>query len=314
MRPHFAGAFALIISLFWTPAIAGEDHDTHAGHAHGQHEHAHEEGHIEITNETAQEAGIVIAKATLRAIDEHITLNGRISPNRDTTVAVPARFSAVVSEMFVTWGQSVTKGQKLAVLDARTTNQSYTITAPASGIILQRNASRGDVVDSEVLFVIADLSDVWAEFHVFPSDLAQVSEGLPVHVKSLSSNDETTAPISLLMPTADAFSQTVMAVVRLPNDARIWKPGMTVEGDVHLAQQGEKVVAVALGAVQRIEGKSVVFVKEQEGYEPRTVMLGRRDDTHVEVLEGLKAGEHYASEGSFILKADLGKSEAEHAH
>ena len=284
MLRHFVGAAALICSLLALPVWAEKKHDDHA---HGEEAHEHEEGHIELTDEAAQNAGIVISEAIPRAIDEHITLTGRIVANRDTTIAVPARFSAVVKEMFVTWGETVSKGQKLAVLDARTTNQSYTITAPINGIILERNSSKGDVVDSEVLFVIADLSDVWAELHVFPRDLAQMAEGLPVHVQSLNSEDETTAPISLLMPTADAFSQTVLAVVTLPNENRIWKPGMTVEGDVHLAGEGDAVLAVTLGAVQRMEGKSIIFVKEDDGYEMRPVVLGRRDDTHVEVLDGL---------------------------
>jgi cobalt-zinc-cadmium efflux system membrane fusion protein len=32
------------------------------------------------------------------------------------------------------------------------------------------------------------------------------------------------------------------------------------------------------------------------------------------VLQGLKAGERYASAGSFVLKAELGKDSAEHEH
>ena len=81
---------------------------------------------------------------------------------------------------------------------------------------------------------------------------------------------------------------------------------MTNEIDVPLA--------VELDAIQRLDGSENVFVREGETFEPRKVLLGRRDDVHAEIISGLKVGEKYASGDTFILKAELGKSEAEHEH
>jgi cobalt-zinc-cadmium efflux system membrane fusion protein len=36
-----------------------------------------------------------------------------------------------------------------------------------------------------------------------------------------------------------------------------------------------------------------------------------KDGEHVEILEGLKPGQQYVAVNSFILKAEIGKSEAE---
>jgi cobalt-zinc-cadmium efflux system membrane fusion protein len=63
-----------------------------------------------------------------------------------------------------------------------------------------------------------------------------------------------------------------------------------------------------------MEDQTVIFVKEDHGFEARPVQLGKSDGDHVEVLSGLKAGEEYVSQGSFIVKADMGKSAAEHEH
>lgn len=41
---------------------------------------------------------------------------------------------------------------------------------------------------------------------------------------------------------------------------------------------------------------------------------GERDDEHVEILDGLSVGEVYAADNSFVVKAEIGKSEAEHSH
>ncbi|MFC7693703.1 hypothetical protein ACFQY5_33390 [Paeniroseomonas aquatica] len=66
--------------------------------------------------------------------------------------------------------------------------------------------------------------------------------------------------------------------------------------------------------MQQIEGESVVFVRTPDGFEKREVVLGRGDQDAVEVVFGLDAGERYAAGNTFVLKAELGKSEAEHSH
>ena len=58
----------------------------------------------------------------------------------------------------------------------------------------------------------------------------------------------------------------------------------------------------------------MVFVRTAEGFEKREVALGRGDAEGVEVVFGLDEGERYAAANTFVLKAELGKSEAEHSH
>ena len=71
---------------------------------------------------------------------------------------------------------------------------------------------------------------------------------------------------------------------------------------------------VPQAAIQTIEGKPTVFVQTQEGFEARPVTLGQSNATHVEIIAGLKSRERYAVTETFLLKADLAKSEAGHAH
>jgi cobalt-zinc-cadmium efflux system membrane fusion protein len=73
-------------------------------------------------------------------------------------------------------------------------------------------------------------------------------------------------------------------------------------------------LAVRSEALQTLENRSVVFVRNEEGFEPRPVQTGRSDGEVTEIVSGLTAGESYATKNSFILKAELGKGEAEHAH
>ncbi len=54
----------------------------------------------------------------------------------------------------------------------------------------------------------------------------------------------------------------------------------------------------------------MVFLREGDGFEARTVKIGRQNGTHVEILAGVNTGDQFVSKQSFLLKADLGKSEA----
>lgn len=280
------------------------------GHGHGDE---HEEGRTEIDGDAAKAAGIKISKAGPVKIQDVLTLTGRIMLNRNTTAEVRARFPGVVQSVKVNWGDEVKKGQALASVEANESLRVYSITAPTDGVVLTRNTNVGNVAGEDAIFTIADLSEVWAEFHVFPRDLGKVKESQQVRVHTLENGKEIEAPITLILPTADPLSQTVIAVVSIPNKEGKWRPGMTVEGDVHISEK-QVPLAVTTEAVQRMEDKTVVFVKEGDAYEMRPVRLGQRDGKYIEVREGLKAGEQYVSQGSFIVKADIGKAAAKHEH
>jgi cobalt-zinc-cadmium efflux system membrane fusion protein len=271
------------------------------------------EGRTEISEQAAQESGVKTEKAKPGIISEYAKLTGRIMLNRNTTAHVRARFAGIVKTVNVNWGEDVKKGQVLATIESNESLRSYNITAPIDGVVLARNTNVGDVADAESLFTVADLSNVWAEFHVFPRDLENVKKDQVVEVHTLGKGKETVSKISMLLPTADALSQTVIAVVPLDNPDGKWRPGMTVEGDV-LIDQREVPLAVRTSALQKFRDFTVVFAKFGEQYEVRMLELGTNDGEWVEVLEGLKPNTEYVTENSFLIKADIEKSGASHDH
>jgi cobalt-zinc-cadmium efflux system membrane fusion protein len=83
----------------------------------------------------------------------------------------------------------------------------------------------------------------------------------------------------------------------------------------HITVSEERVpVAVPDAAIQTIEGREVVFVRTMNDFTARPVVAGRRGRDMIEIVEGLAPGEDYVAGGSFIFKAELGKSEAAHEH
>jgi cobalt-zinc-cadmium efflux system membrane fusion protein len=291
-----------------------EQKDEHDDHGHGgEHGDEHEEGKTEIAPDAAKTAGIKIEKSAPATIATVIPLTGRITINQNTKADVRARFAGIIRSVKANLGEKVEKGQVLAVVEANESLQDYNVTAPISGVILERNTNIGDVANGEPLFIIADLSEVWAKFHVFPKDADMVASGQSVRVHTLDEGKENDARIEMLFPTADALSQTLVAIAPLANEKNMWRPGMTVEGDVTIAEK-QVPLAVRASALQTMEDQTVVFVKSGDSYEMKPVKTGISDGKYVQILSGLQPGQDYVSENSFIIKADILKSGAAHEH
>lgn len=111
----------------------------------------------------------------------------------------------------------------------------------------------------------------------------------------------------------DEQTRTAIARVQLDNRDEQWRPGMFVKADLQ-TEAVEVPVAVSLEAIQTLNDQSVVFGRYGEYFEMRPLKLGRSDSQMAEVVEGLFAGEDYATSNSFIIKSELGKAGAVHDH
>jgi membrane fusion protein, heavy metal efflux system len=226
---------------------------------------------------------------------------------------VRPRFSGVVREIRKTIGDPVQPGDVLAVIESNESLQGYQVRSPIAGRITQRWAGSGEFVADRPIFEIADIREVVAEFSVFPRHLAAVKEGQPVTVSALESDATQDTRIDVLSPVADPITQTIVARARISNAGGLWRPGMTVSGRI-ITGEREVPLMVRNSGLQAFRDFTVVFAKVGETYEVRMLELGESDGTHTEVLGGLKPGTLYASENSFLIKADIEKSGASHDH
>lgn len=190
----------------------------------------------------------------------------------------------------------------------------YSLRAPIAGSVLERTLTVGESVsDDKPLFRLADLSSLWIDLSVPVSDLATIKRGQRVVVKDKAGAVSGEGKVLFVQPELSAESRTGSVRVALNNPKGQWRPGMFVTTELVTGQQ-DQMLSIPEDALQTLEGKPVVFVADADGLEPREVTLGRRSAGRVEVLSGLKAGEHFAASGGFVLKAELQKGEAEHEH
>jgi len=189
----------------------------------------------------------------------------------------------------------------------------YYIAAPLPGTILERNITLGEAVEPNTgIFLLGDLDTVWVDLNVYPKDLPLVRVEQTVKI-SAGEGPEAQGKIIHVQPLVSEATRRTFARAEVDNRDGRWQPGLFVTGQVQTGAI-QIPLRIARSALQSIQGEIVVFVEEEEGFEPRPVTLGRSGDSHVEIVAGLKPGERYVETGSFILKAELQKGEAEHEH
>jgi cobalt-zinc-cadmium efflux system membrane fusion protein len=298
---------------------AGHD-DDHAGgdaaHDTGgdaDHDEEGSSGVIKLTPQQLQSAAIKVASAGPATIRERLPLYGVVAPNAEHVREITPRFPGVIRSVTKRLGDTVRQGETLATVESNESLQTYALTAPLSGAVTARNANAGEQTGERVLFTVADLSTVWVEVSLFPRDRSRVRVGQSVRVKSGETGHAADGKVVYVAPFGSASNQTLTARVLLDNTEGLWAPGLYVTVDVTLAET-QVAVAVRNVALQTLDERTVVFAQGPEGFQPQPVEVGRSDDEATEILGGLKAGDRYVADNSFILKAELGKGEAEHEH
>lgn len=195
--------------------------------------------------------------------------------------------------------------------------QRYELRAPIAGRVVERRVDLGAPVGGDgqekEIYIIADLSSVWVELAVPTADLAQVHEGQRVLISAGASGPNAEARIIFISPMLNQDTRAARVIATMDNKSLEWRPGSFATAQV-IVEEIPVDIRIPRAALQTLKGEQVVFVRTKEGFEKRDVVLGRQDDAAVEVVFGLDPGEEVAVANSFVIKAELGKAEAEHAH
>jgi cobalt-zinc-cadmium efflux system membrane fusion protein len=366
----------------------GHGHGAKDGHGHGGGAEV-EENPLKLSDEQVTQSGISLAQVREGELVRTTTFPANVVANPDQVAAVAAKSSGVIVDLKKRLGDTVAKGELLAVLEsreiaeakgeflaaqrsealARTTferernlwekkissEQDYLqaratveeariridlarqrlaafgfngsdlsrlngsnsglqvleIRSPIAGRVVERRAVLGASVPSETeLFTVADLSRLWVEASVAPTDLVAIREGDAVLVDGPNKAE---GKVIFVSPVVDRETRLAKIVVQIGNTDSSWRLGdfasVTVKSAVERA-----AVLVPKAAIQRMKKESVVFVRTPEGFEMREVVLGRSDGNQTEIRFGVEAGEAVAVVNSFVLKAQVEKAEAEHSH
>ncbi len=298
------------------PTATSAAHDTHA-HAEGEEDDHADEAAREQTSipaARAQVAGIVSAAVGAGVIADEHDVQGLLAPIDGRTAQVTARFPGPIRALRANVGDAVRAGQALASIDSNLSLTTYSINAPISGVVLARHAQVGGVAgEGQLLFEIGDLSKLWVDLHIFGADTGHITAGVPVSITRMTDGVSQHTTLERVLPGTATASQSTVARANIDNHDGHWRPGAAVRARIVVASTPADVV-VPLSALQTMDGREVVFVREGDTYHARAVTLGARDAKQVAVTQGLQAGEQVVVEQSYTVKADIGKAGAGHDH
>lgn len=272
------------------------------------------ENRVTLAPDQIEAAGVELETAGPATIRERIVLNGRIAPNEDALAHVMPRFPGVVSSVHKRLGDPVERGDLLARIESNESLQAFDLRARLAGTVIAKDVAPGEFVSTDrELFRIADLGTVWVDLDVYRRDFPKLRIGQAVRVDAGDGSPPAESTLAYLSPIGAVDTQTLLARAVLPNSDLSWRPGLFVTAEVEVGAR-EVPVAVTAEALQRVRDWDVVFLADGDIYEAQPVELGRRDSERVEIVSGLAAGFRYVAAGSFILKAEAGKSGATHDH
>jgi membrane fusion protein, heavy metal efflux system len=305
------GAFSLRMLTPTDTAVAPVVAEKKAKDGHAEQDE-HGAPRIVITDVKLAAAGVVFAEAGAATLSDTLQFNGVLRANQEAVVQVTPRFPGIVRAIRKRIGDAVAKEDQLASIESNQSLTVYELKAPISGTIIERQISLGEYAsEQKPAFVVADLSTIWVDLSIYRQDLKRVKIGDEVLIDPDDGGGDIKGAISYVSPVGASDTQTALARVVLPNGGGRLRPGLFVTARLVLAKR-DVPIAVRVSAIQMLENKTVIFVREGDKVEARPVLTGEMDAKHVEVKEGLSAGERYVAENSFVVKAEIGKGEADH--
>ena len=181
-----------------------------------------------------------------------------------------------------------------------------------SGRVTKADAKLGSyVLAGTELFRVSDPNRIQINASVLAADARRIKPG-DTAVIELLGGETVTAVVRSATPSLDPDSKTA-TIVLTPQGIGGLTPGQGLRARIKPRGGGDSaLIALPEEAVQTVEGKEVVFVKTAKGFQSTTVVTGKRGGGRIEIVDGLKPGAVVVTKGAFMLKAELGKGEAEH--
>ena len=247
-------------------------------------------------------ARLALARSTYAR--EKKLFDARITAKQDLEAATSALAEA---EAEARRSQSAAAAAKLSG-DGRT----LAVTSLISGRITKSDARLCAYVTAGTeLFRVSDPRRIQVEASVPAVDTRRIQPGDTAMIE-LPGGETVSAVVRSATPSLDPESKTA-TIVLVPGSIAGLTPGQGLRARIKpRGAAGSSLIALPEEAVQSVEGRDVVFVKTAKGFQAVPVVTGNRGGGRIEIVDGVKPGAVIATKGAFLLKAEIGKGEAEH--
>ena len=242
----------------------------------------------------------ITAAASGEIINLNVSVGSRVSAG-----AVLAAIGGESAENSLADAALAVQNAQLSLQSAQQALDSYTITSPISGTVIEKNLKAGDQLnggDSGAMAVIYDLSQLELQMDVSELDIGQIQPGQTVEITAEALPGQTftgvVEKVSVNGTTTDGF--TTYPVTILLSEYGDLNPGMNVSAHI-IVERSENALCVPAEAVNSdgtvlVAGEGAfaedgVTIADPSKIESRPVTLGRGNQDYVEITSGLEEGE-----------------------
>jgi cobalt-zinc-cadmium efflux system membrane fusion protein len=237
---------------------------------------------------------------------------GRISADLNKTAQVTSTFEGRLAKLNFDVNDRVQAGDVLALVESpELLGRQLEVKAPMDGVIIERRATTGELVDqARSIYTISDPTELWAIADIKERDIAAVKPGQEAAFTVLAYPHEPFhGRVVLLGNQVEPQTRTLEARIIVANPDGKLKPGMFADVEITTTILNN-VLVVPDSALQTDGDDEIVFVALGDNqFEKRVVKIGEEHQGRVQILDGLKAGETVVTDGGFILKSEMLKSE-----
>jgi cobalt-zinc-cadmium efflux system membrane fusion protein len=189
----------------------------------------------------------------------------------------------------------------------------YAIQSPCSGMIAEKNVTRGELADPTVnLFTIADMTTLWVWGDVYERDWQKIKLGQKMKVKIAAFPSlPLECMVDFISPQLDSSTRSIRIRGAIVNPDRRLLADMYGTLLVTIDDGKHSIVIPAEAAIRRLE-TSYVLVRTKapsEGkagtFESREVVLETIDQDRLRVQKGLSPGEVIVTRGTLGLYEEM---------
>lgn len=183
--------------------------------------------------------------------------------------------------------------------------RTIVLRAPMNGEIAEKMVTEGQAVQAgDNLFLIADRSLLWADLSVYEMDARSLRVGSPVEVTVDALPGKTyEGRVTFIHPTVEEKTRTLTARAEVVNQDGALRPGMYATALIR--RPTARALTVPIEAVLPTGTRNLVFVNRGDGrFAPRTVAVGMRSDSLVEIVNGLKPGDEVIASAAYLLDSE----------
>lgn len=167
-----------------------------------------------------------------------------------------------------------------------------TIRAPGNGMIGYRSAEPGEWASAgQKLLTIVDNSHIYVDCSVAEQDVGILYVGFPVSVSIDSLGKSYQGTIVYISPAMDSTTKSYQTRISLDTSDGLLRGGMFARAEISAVQR-RNALYVPKQAVLRDNGKTYVYLSDGSGkVTKKEVTAGLSNDTSIEIIQGIQAGD-----------------------